>query len=117
MGYRVDARTEEYQTIDFFGIPMLFSNFRIDRSTVPKGLRLYEVRHSDYDDGYPEEVREHVLVNFWGSLLSRKPLRLDERGCRYVRGGDDWGFTGEICGLHDYMDRHPPSVTYQAAER
>lgn len=117
MSYRLDARTEKYETIEFFGIPMLFSNFRLDRSTVPKGMHLYEVRHSDYEDADPVEIRDYVLVNFWGTLLSRKPLRLDERGCRYVRNGDDWGFTGESCGLHEYMDKNPPTIVRQPPER
>ena len=89
---------------------MLFSNFRIDHSTVPKGLHHYEVRHSDYEDAEPVEIRDHVLVNFWGTLLSRKPIRLDDRGCRYIRRDVDWGFTGEVCCLHDYMDKNPPEI-------
>ena len=113
MSYSIDARTEEYQTIELFGIPMLFSNFRLDHSTVPKGLYQYEVRHSDYEDSDPVEIRDYVLVNFWGTLLSRKPLRLDERGCRYVRRDEEWGFTGDSCSLHDYMDQHPPEVVKQ----
>ena len=115
--YRMDARTEEYQTIEFLDTPMLFSNFRLDHSTVPKGLYHYEVRHSDYEDAEPVEIREHVLVNFWGTLLSRKPLRLDEFDRCFVRSREDWGFTGDSCGLHDYMDKYPLAAAKQSAVR
>ena len=44
MSYRLDARTEKFDIIEFFDTPMLYSMFRLERSTVPKNLYMYEVR-------------------------------------------------------------------------
>ena len=117
MPYRLDARTEKFDAIEFFDTPMLYSMFRLERSTVPKNLYMYEVRHSDYDDAVPVEVKKDVLVNFWGTLISSRPLQMNERDCCYIRPNDDWGFTGEETTLIDYMAEHPPSVKKAALER
>lgn len=117
MAYGLDARTEVFEVIEFFNTPMLYSMYRLDRTTVPKNLFTYEVRHSDYDDADPAEIKKDVLVSFWGTLISSQPLQLDERGCRYIRPKDEWGFTGEECTLNDYMAKHPPAVKRSARER
>lgn len=117
MAYGLDARTEKFDVIDIFDTPMLYSMFRLDRTTVPKNLYMYEVRHSDYDDAVPLEIKKNVLVNFWGTLISSSPLRMNERDCCYIRPSDEWGFTGETSMLIDYMAEHPPVVKKAAPER
>ena len=91
MPYRLDARTEKFDAIEFFDTPMLYSMFRLERSTVPKNLYMYEVRHSDYDDAVPVEIKKDILVNFWGTLISSRPLQMNERDCCYIRPNDGWG--------------------------
>lgn len=42
----------------------------------------YEVRHDDVCMGISCELSSHILVNFWGTVISRTPLikRLNVRG-------------------------------------
>ena len=47
----VNARTEEFQHIEVFDKPALFTNWRIARDTVPKGWYCYDIRGSDDDPG------------------------------------------------------------------
>ena len=117
MTTRLDARMEQLEGIEFFGIPMLYSMFRLDRTTIPKYLYVYEVRHSDYDDTVPLEIKKDILVYFWGTLISSRPLPMNEQNCCYIRPCDDWGFTGEKSMLIDYMAEHPPLVKKAAPER
>ena len=44
---RYDAMTEDFEEITVFNKTALFTNIRIDKATVPKGLYMYEVRHND----------------------------------------------------------------------
>ena len=44
---RRDARKEYYELMEIDGRVVIFTNMRIDESTVPEGLYLYEVRDSD----------------------------------------------------------------------
>ena len=59
----VNAFTEEYEYIELFGKPGLFTNARIDRDTVPEGWYAYDLRGSDYDPGEPPET--DGLVGCW----------------------------------------------------
>ena len=47
----VNAKTEMFDHIELFGKPALFTNFRIDRSTVPENWYCYDFRGSDNDPG------------------------------------------------------------------
>ena len=47
----VDARTEEFQHIEVFDKFALFTNARIDRTTVPKGWYCYGFRGTGDDPG------------------------------------------------------------------
>ena len=62
------------------GIECEFFDIRIDRKSVPEGKFFYEVRHADEDWGFPCQVKEGILVNFYGTLVSDVELPLDERG-------------------------------------
>lgn len=63
MSHRQNAMTETYERVIVLGQPMLFSCLRIDRSTVPKGMYLYEVRHDDDQQGDPVQIGQWILVN------------------------------------------------------
>ena len=59
----VNARTEEFQHVELFGKYALFTNGRIDRSTVPDGWYCYDFRGSDDDPGELRYIEESVAVN------------------------------------------------------
>ena len=44
-----DASKQNYQEVTIMGKPALFTDFRIDRTTVPEGVYRYELRHGDED--------------------------------------------------------------------
>lgn len=58
-----DAYKEDYEHIELFDVPGLFTNSRIDRETVPAGWYCYDLRGSDDDPGDPTTVEEQVTVN------------------------------------------------------
>ncbi|MDD4808081.1 MAG: hypothetical protein PHU30_06280 [Oscillospiraceae bacterium] len=78
--YRRDAKTDTYEKIELFGIEMLLTTARIDRSSVPEGLHLYELRHDDEDWCDPVQIGRGILVNFYGTVLSREPIELNADG-------------------------------------
>ena len=71
----VNARTEEFQHIEVFDKPALFTNGRIARDTVPEGWYCYDIRGSDDDPGELCYMEENVVVNHAGSVLMRKSWR------------------------------------------
>lgn len=92
---RYDAQKETYEEIEIFDTPALFSAGRIQKDSVPGGFYRYEIRHDDEGRGIPCELSAHILVNFWGTVISRIPL-IQENECRRYIEGEDWSYTGNI---------------------
>lgn len=107
-----NAMTEIFEEVTVLGRPMLFTNSRIDRDTVPKGLYLYEVRHDDDRQGLPVEIAECIVINHWGTLLSSRPIRLlgapGGRAYRTINPKSDWNYEGADLTVRKYMEQHPP---------
>lgn len=72
-----DATKEVYEIVELKGKPMIFTNMRLDRRTIPKGLFAYDVR-DDGSNGIPCEICRTVLVNHWGTIVTDEELSLDE---------------------------------------
>ncbi len=53
---RRNANDIIYDEVAVLGTPALFTDWRIDRVTIPPGMFLYEVRHADSDWGDPLPV-------------------------------------------------------------
>ncbi len=112
MGYRVDARKETFEEVTVLDKPMLFTCLRVDRSTVPKGMFLYEVRHDDDGRGDPCQIGKWIMVNHWGTLISNTPLKLipsyNNNAYLDIDPEKDWNYEGVPCTLREYMEKHPP---------
>ena len=90
---KVNARTEEFQHVELFGKYALFTNGRIDRSTVPEEWYCYDFRGSDDDPGELCYIEESVAVNHAGSILMPEKLQLPPSGRLDAR--DEFGFLDE----------------------
>ncbi len=85
---RLDYRTEKFQRVSVCGILCDFSDMRIDRNTVPEGRYQYEVAGDDDSGGDPARVRNGIIVNFFGTLISDVPLPLGCDGVLWLQDGD-----------------------------
>ena len=100
---------EEYDEIELFGKPALFSNGRVDRDKLPEGLYAYDLRGGDDDPGAPVTVENRVVVNHAGSVILAEPLDFGEAD--YLALGEDMNFTGGEATLkHFYEQTHPEKV-------
>lgn len=113
MGVGLNAMEIDYEEIRLLNRTMLFTHGRINRSTLPKGIYAYDVRHDDEMQGYPCEIADRVLVNHWGTIVTNEPIRLRKN----VEGGyahllvdseKDWSYEGEEITLQEFMRHHPP---------
>ena len=114
MSYRENAMQEKYTEVTVLGKPMLFTDLRIDRSTVPKGLYMYEVRHDDDMWGDPAQIANWVMVNHLGTLISREPLKLVpskavNNAYLDIDPKKDWNYEGSSSTIPEYMEKHPPN--------
>lgn len=97
-----DARKERYELIDLDGYICLFTNIRLDRSTIPQSLYCYDVRDSDYCDGAFAEIRPSIMVNYWGTIICKRPLPLDNLRSYYPKSGEN--YLPGIYTLADFME-------------
>ena len=109
----VNARTEEFQHIELFDKYALFTNARIDRSTVPKGWYCYDFRGTDDDPGELRYIGEHVVVNHAGSVLM--PEKLDIPYSGDLDAWNEFGFLDEAdITLRQFCEMH--KIPYPAEE-
>ena len=109
------ANDEQYQEIELFDKPGLFSNGRIARDNLPEGVYCYDLRGSDYDPGEPVCVEEQVVVNHAGSVLLTDPLELAENGRLMLTEEEGLNFVGGFSTLAQFLqeqkkDRHTEEV-------
>ena len=109
------ANDEQYQEIELFDKPGLFSNGRIVRDNLPEGVYCYDLRGSDYDPGEPVCVEEQVVVNHAGSVLLTEPLELAEDGRLILTEEEGLNFVGGFSTLTQFLqeqrkDRHTEEV-------
>ena len=109
------ANDEQYQEIELFEKPGLFSNGRIARDDLPEGVYCYDLRGSDDDPGDPVSVEEKVMVNHAASVLLTEPLELPETGYLMLTEEEGLNFTGGFSTLAQFLqeqrkDRHTEEV-------
>ena len=104
-----DAYKEDYEHIELFDVPGLFTNSRIDRETVPAGWYCYDLRGSDDDPGDPTTAEEQVTVNHAGTVLLPKALKLnrtDINGTHYRNIGEGLNFLDGEITLEEFCKEH-----------
>lgn len=110
----VDVQKEVLEEVELMGRKGYFTELRVDRETVPKGMHCYELRHGD-DNGFPVSVEEHVRVNYFGAVLLTEALELGEEKALQF-GDEDFGYTGEQMYLAQVTERGEPQQFTDGAQ-
>ena len=104
-----DAQKVTYQEVTIFDRPALFTECRIDRATVPEGVYRYELRHGDEDWGEPRELARGLMVNFYGTVLTREPFQLPIDGWIPLESGSLSFQDGGCRTLAEFQEKYPAS--------
>lgn len=105
-----NAFAQEYEDIELFGKPALFTDCRIDHDSVPDGFFVYDLRSGD--DGDPVTVEPFVHLNHAGTVITAEALDFGD-GDHLSLGmpGDvDYAlnFMGTADGLDEFQYQHTP---------
>ena len=104
-----DAKKVTYQEVTVLGKPALFTECRLDRSTVPEGVYRYEMRHADEDWSEPVTLSRSIVVNYYGSVLTREPFQLPVEGWITLES-DSLAFQDGGCRtLAGFQQKYPAS--------
>jgi len=101
-----NAITESFEEVTVLDKPALFAPIRIDRNTVPLGYYLYEVRHDDDCQGDAVEIAPNILVNHWGSIITRDEIKLLPEGYLLIEPMDVAYGTGDCRTMDDFMTKY-----------
>ena len=104
-----DASKQNYQEVAIFARPALFTECRIDRTTVPEDVYRYELRHGDEDWGEPRELARGLMVNFYGTVLTREPFQLPIDGWIPLESGSLSFQDGGCRTLAEFQEKYPAS--------
>ena len=107
-------KNTKLECVKIFEKDALFTDIRVLRSSVPPELHLYELR--DACDGDPCQVKSGVMVNFFGSILTKEPIPDADTGVEIVwhdvkegdrtyRETDDFYYTGEYTTLEEFISK------------
>ena len=100
---KVNAQEESFELMELFGKTVLFTNMRVDRSTVHEGLYVYELRDEDCT-GEICEIKPFIMVNHWGTIICKEPIELDTKwNSKFVDEGD-YCYLGDTAKLDEYLN-------------
>ncbi len=107
-GYINIEGDDEYELIELFGQPALFTNERITDADVPNGMHCYHIRHGNEVEF--SAIEKRIAVNHAGSVVTREPIDLGEQG--YISFTDETSpnFTGEVMSLYEFREYDPEQL-------
>ena len=104
---RYNAMTEDFEEVTLFSQPCIFTPLRIERSSIPIGYHLYEVRHDDDCQGDAVQIAQNVVVNHWGSLITRNKIMLPTDGYLDLIPDDLNYGTGDCRSMEEFIVKYP----------
>ena len=114
---RINAMTERFEEVEVLGKPALFTCLRVDRNTLPPGLFMYEVREDDGMSGIACQIARNIMVNHWGTIITREPIKLPRDGYLDIDAEDINYGVGGLCTVKEFMTQNPPAKTKYEPER
>ena len=103
-GYVNIESSDEYERIELFGQTALFTNDRITDADIPKGTYCYDLRRSDDGERFCS-IEKRVAVNRGGSVVTKEPLDLGEKGFIPLTEDTEPNFMGEIVTFADFIEQ------------
>lgn len=105
---RINPRTmDDFEAIEIDGMQFGWTQFRIDKSKLPKGVHAYDVMYDDDEGDNPFMIKQDVAVDFMGSVISRDELPSNsiwidkEQMVRYVEDLENWTY---LDGIYTYPE-------------
>lgn len=100
---KVNAAEESFELMELFGNTVLFTNMRVDRSTVPKDLYVYDAEDAECTGDICER-RPFVMINHWGTIICKEPIEMDEVWhSKFVEEGD-YSYLGDTAKLDEFIN-------------
>ena len=101
----MNADEVDYERFEILGQDALFTNLRIARNSLPEGLHAYDLRDCDDCSGEICELKSHVMVNHWGTVIVKEPIEGADDGIDLDES--DYNYLGEEMTLEEFTNFAP----------
>lgn len=105
---------DDFYCAKLFGEPVLYTNWLIQRETVPDGWFCYDLKGSAASPQTPFALVSIADVRHTGAILSPKPLLRSNRLSRRVRR--EFEIIGEIMSLEQFCEEYNIPVPSERKE-
>ena len=95
---------DRFDLVELFGKPALFTGDRLKNTDIPKGLYLCHVRGDDETSGGFATLEPKVLVNHFGSIVTKEPVEFGEKGFIEFTEETEPHFTGRSVTFAEFME-------------
>lgn len=85
----------DFQSMELLGVKGLFTNLRVERSSLPEGFHKYSIREGE--DDFLSSVKSDVWANHMGDFICKQELDLNGQDECDLFG--DYSFTGDPVDL------------------
>ena len=102
LGGFISEQDEDFEVIEIAGQTALFSNDRLTFADIPKGTYCYDLRQSDDGERFCS-IEKSVTVNHGGSVITKKPIDLGEKGFIPLTDDTEPNFIGKTSTFSDFM--------------
>lgn len=89
----INAAMTRMEEIEIFGMPALFTPYKVSRMTVHLGMYCYEIQAAIGQPTQPFALMDSADTGFYGTVLTPLPVELPE-GKRVIEPGDFFMDTG-----------------------
>ena len=100
----INIRTDFMQHAELFGNPVLFTNWLIQRDTIPKDWYCYDLRGTHKSPSTRTTLVDHAADYHAGTVLSPIPLKHEGTASRRVNG--TFYLLGEEMTLEQFCEEH-----------
>lgn len=105
--------SEKFEVVVIFDKPVLFTCERLSGNPPIDGVNYYDIRHDDECRGDMVQLKDRVMVNHWGTVLSKEKFEPREQGGRVFTTAegidmdeDDYNYTGETLSVSEYLEKY-----------
>lgn len=101
---RYSINNNEFELVEFFGKPALFTGNRITFATVEEPLHMYEIQHDPIRRSQPKVIANEVRKNFFGTVITLDRISIGSEGKPVNK--EDIKYTGRIMNSTEFLSEY-----------
>lgn len=109
--------SDKFDLVVIFDKPVLFTCERLNRNLPIEGVNYYDIRHDDECRGDMAQLKDRVMVNHWGTVISKErfePREVGDKIFTTAEGIDmdegDYNYLGERLSVSEYLEKYDELV-------